>query len=107
MKQESLRRRRKFRTESIRLKLGEPGQIAAADAGWEPKEVFDQGGGAGLAAGRITFQYHCAQSFGSGVNGCGKAGRTCTDNRQVRHNFAFVRESERTKQTGLFRDFTQ
>ncbi len=47
------------------------------------------------------------QSFGRSINGCGKAGRTCTDNRQVRLNLGFVLERERTKQTGHLCDFAQ
>ena len=81
MKRECLRRRGKFRTESICLKLSQPGQITAANPGWETKKVLDQRGGTSLAARGITFQHNCAQSFGGGINGCGKAGRTCADDR--------------------------
>ena len=58
-----------------------------------------------MPAGSVTFQHDCFQSFGGGVNGRGETGRTCTDDRQVRHNLAFILEREWTKQTDHLRDF--
>src|SRR5207253_10624409 len=107
IKRERLRRCGNFCTEPIRLKLGEPGQIAATDPGRETKKVFDQGGRTSLTARSVTFQNDGVQSFGGGVNGGGKTGRTCTDDREVGLNFAFVLKCEWTKQTGHLRDFAQ
>src|SRR6266567_3067297 len=106
-KRERLRRRGKFCAEPIRLKLREPGQIAATNSGRETKKVFDQRGGTSLAARSVTFQNDRAQSLGGGVNCRGKTGRTRTDDCQVRHDFVFILERERTKQTSHLRDFAQ
>ena len=107
IKSERLRRCGKFCTEPIRLKLGEPGQIAATNPGRETKKVFDQGGRTSLTARSVTFQNDGVQSFGGGVNGGGKTGRTCTDDREVGLNFAFVLKREWTKQPGLPGDLAQ
>src|SRR5205823_693084 len=95
----------KFCAEPIRLKLGEPGQIAATDSGRETKKVFDQRGGTGLTARRVTFQNDGVQTFGGGVNGRSQSGRTSTDDRQISHDFGFVLERKWTKETNHLRDF--
>ena len=107
IKRERLRRCGKFCTEPIRLKLGEPGQIAATDSGRETKKVFDQRGRTSLTARSVTFQNDSVQSFGGGINCGGKTGRTSTDDRKVALNFAFILKREWTKQAGHLRDFAQ
>src|SRR5207237_3680870 len=80
----------KFRAESVSLKLSEPGQFAATNAGRESKEVFDEGRGTGLSAGRITFQNDCLQSLGCGIHRCSQAGWSSANNREVAENFGFT-----------------
>ena len=65
------------------------------------KEVFDQRGGTGLSTRGITFQNNRFQSFGSGINRRGQAGRSCANDSQIGQNFGLIFVGERPKQAGF------
>src|SRR4029077_8454820 len=96
-KGKDLRRGGKFRPEAVGLKLRQPGQISAADAGWKSKEVFDKRGRSRLTTGRIPLQDNGVQSFRSGINCRSQSGRTGTDNCNVGENLGFIFRPERTQ----------
>src|SRR5438067_13870722 len=71
IKRKSLGWCRKFRAESVSLKLSEPGQFAATNAGWKSEEILNQRGGTSLSARGVTFQNNCVQSFGCRIHSGG------------------------------------
>ena len=98
---------REIRAETISLKLGAVGQVAAADAGGKAEEIFDQRGGTGLASRRVAFQHDGLQALGRGVNRSGEARRAGAHNGEIAENFRFSLVGQGVQQARDLRHFAE